>query len=53
VDVLHVVAIDLGDVDQTQPAVLELQERAVRGDAFDGAVDDGADLDLSDLEPLP
>jgi hypothetical protein len=40
-------------VDQTQPAVLELQERAVRGDAFDGAVDDGADLDLSDLEPLP
>jgi len=37
-------------VDESQAAVLELQEGAVRGDAFDGAVDDGADLDLSDVE---
>src|SRR5712691_4768204 len=54
VHVLHVVAIDLGDVDQAEPTVLEFEERAVRRDAFDGTVDDGPDLDLGDLAtPFP
>ena len=48
VDVLDVVPVDLGDVDEAEPAVLELEERAVRRDAFDGAVDHRPDFDLSD-----
>jgi hypothetical protein len=38
-------------MDEPQASVLELQERAVRGDALDGAVDDGPDLDLGDAAP--
>src|SRR5207248_2002554 len=53
VDVFHVVAVDLGDVNEAQATVFELQERAVRGDTFNGAVDDGSHFDLCDLDPFP
>ena len=48
VDVLHVVPIDLGDVNQPETSVFELEERPVGGDAGDGAVDHRADFDLCD-----
>jgi hypothetical protein len=48
VDVLDVVPVDLGDVDEAEPTVLELEERSVRRDAFDGTVDDRPYFDLSD-----
>jgi hypothetical protein len=48
-DVLHVVAVDLGDVHETEPAVFELEERPVGGDALNGAVDHGPNFDLCDL----
>jgi hypothetical protein len=46
VDVLDVVAIDLGDVDEPDLAALEGEEGPVRGDARDGPVDDRPDLEL-------
>src|SRR5512132_3865961 len=46
VDVLDVVPVDLGDVDEPHLAALQGQEGAVRGDAADGPVDDRADLEI-------
>jgi hypothetical protein len=40
-------------VHEAEPSVFELEERAVRGDALDGAVDDGANFDLWDQIPFP
>ena len=48
VHVLHVVPVDLGDVDEPEASVFELEEGPVRGDAGDGAVDHRADFDLCD-----
>src|SRR6266702_8615378 len=48
-DVLHVVPVDLGDMDQTHPPVLQLQERSVVLDPRHGARDGRTDLDLSDV----
>src|SRR4051794_37683151 len=46
VDVLDVVAVDLGDVHESDLAALERQERPVGGDARDGSVDDRPDLEI-------
>ncbi len=48
VNILDVVAVDLRDVDEPQASVFELEERPVRGDAGNGAVDHRADFDLCD-----
>src|SRR5204863_4363867 len=48
-DVLDVVPVDLGDVDETHPSVLELQERSVVLDACHGSRDGRTDLDLCDV----
>ena len=48
-DVLHVVPVDLGDMDEPHPPVLELQERSVVLDPRHGARDGRTDLDLSDV----
>jgi hypothetical protein len=47
--VSHVVPVDLGDVDQPDLAVLELEECPVGGDALDGRLDDRPDLYVCDL----
>jgi hypothetical protein len=47
--VSHVVPVDLGDVDQPDLAVLELEESPVGGDALDGRLDDRPDLYVCDL----
>jgi hypothetical protein len=43
-DVLDVVPIDLGDVDQADGPGVELNEGPVRGDALDGPFNDRPDL---------
>ena len=43
-DGTNVVSVDLGDVDEADLAIIELKERAVRGDAVNVAVDDRSDL---------
>src|SRR5205823_3288886 len=45
-DVLDVVAVDLGDVDEAHSTAFELDERSVRGDALHGPLDDRADLQI-------
>jgi len=52
-DGANVVSIDLGDVDQSHPAVFELQERSVRRDASDRTGDDRSDLYLGDWDSSP
>jgi hypothetical protein len=47
-DVPYVVPVDLGDVNEPDLAVLELEERPVRGDAVDGPLYDRPDLCLCD-----
>jgi hypothetical protein len=47
-NVADVVAIDLGDVNEADLPAFELDEGAVRGDALDGAGDDGTDLEICD-----
>jgi hypothetical protein len=47
--IAHVVPVDLGDVDQPDLAVLELEECPVRGNALDGRLDDRPDLYVCDL----
>src|SRR6185436_14182360 len=46
VDVLDVVPVDLGDMDQPHLATRQGQEGAVRGDAAHGPIDDRADLEI-------
>jgi hypothetical protein len=46
VDVLDVVPVGLGDMDESHLAALQGQEGAVRGDAAHGPVDDRADLEI-------
>jgi len=43
-DVADVVAVDLGDVHEPDPAVPELEECPVGGDALDGPLHDRSDL---------
>lgn len=51
--VANVVPVDLGDVDQADLAVLELEKRPVRGDALDDRFDDRPDLYVCDLGSFP
>jgi len=53
VDVLDVVAVDLGDVDEPDLPALEGQEGPVRGDAADGPLDDRADFELCQCPSPP
>src|SRR6185436_19155400 len=46
VDVLDVVPVDLGDMDQPHLATRQGQEGGVRGDAAHGPIDDRADLEI-------
>jgi len=47
-DVPDVVPVDLGDVDEPDAAVLELEERPIGRDALNGPFDDRAYLEIRD-----
>jgi len=52
-NVADIVPVDLGDVNQADLAVLELEERTIGRDALDGRLDDRPDLYICDRDPFP
>jgi hypothetical protein len=47
-DIADIVPVDLGDVDEADPTVFELEEGSVRGDSLDGPLHDRTDFYVCD-----